>query len=330
MMRIVGSLSLTLAALAVAAAAASAEAGTITGKKGSVRINGTDVALEAGKPIATKAGDKIQTSKDAVVWRSDTGDDITIDADSFASEQPTDGSGAALLLSKGSISGILSEKTQIGVAVGWISAPKGEKSRVIVEATPGREAAESTFISVDGNAWIRYREYKVLLRPSHSVTLDIDAALPGTLCFRTGQQNPGDVDIHRSVPGGDILAAVPKATLGCFTDEKDNKTKICNDVNSLKSGKIKITTRFTGKNDNTASIGPATCALIDNTTGQIEVLFTAVNFEILVRAINLTTEFTTLAQSNFSDVSQSEGPQHHQGGGGNGEGEGQTGGNEKK
>jgi hypothetical protein len=42
--------------------------------------------------------------------------------------------------------------------------------------------------------------------------------------------------------------------------------------------------------------------LIDNATGAIEVLFTAVKFEILERAINLTTEFSTLAQSNFSDV----------------------------
>jgi len=89
--------------------------------------------------------------------------------------------------------------------------------------------------------------------------------------------------------------------LGCFTDEPDNKTKICDDINSLKTAKIKLESKF-AKATNTASIGPGTCALVDNTTGAIQVLFTAVKFEILERAISLTTEFSTLAQSNFSDV----------------------------
>ena len=42
--------------------------------------------------------------------------------------------------------------------------------------------------------------------------------------------------------------------------------------------------------------------MIDNATGAIELAFSAVKFEILERAITLTSEFSTLAQSNFSDV----------------------------
>jgi hypothetical protein len=143
------------------------------------------------------------------------------------------------------------------------------------------------------------------LMPAHSVTLDVDPEKGGTLCFRTGQQNAGDVEIHKSTPGGDIIASVPKATLGCFTDEPDNKTKICDQIDSLKTAKIQIETRF-AKGVNKAAIGPGTCALIDNATGAIQVLFTAVKFEILERAISLTSEFATLAQSNFSDVSNTK------------------------
>jgi len=100
---------------------------------------------------------------------------------------------------------------------------------------------------------------------------------------------------------GLIVAYVPKASLGCVTDEPGNKTRLCNDINSLKTAKIRLETKF-GSTTNTAAIGPGTCAVIDNATGAIELAFSAVKFEILERAITLTSEFSTLAQSNFSDV----------------------------
>jgi hypothetical protein len=287
---------------AVAILAAAAEAGTVTAASGPFQVNGKEATVAPGKPVVLKAGDVLTTMGSQVTWRSDTGDDVVFDAGSVAREEETNTDGAAVFMVKGSATGVLSDRTLLGVAAGWVNAPQKSKTKVVVDATPGRESTGASFRAVEGAASVRYRSYKMYLMPAHSLTLDVDPAAPGKLCFRTGQQNAGEVEVHKSAASGfDIVAFVPKASLGCITDEPDNKTKICNDINSLKTAKLRIETRFQ-KEPNRASIGPGTCALIDNATGAIEVLFTAVKFEILERAINLTTEFSTLAQSNFSDV----------------------------
>ena len=293
----------TLAAFVLAAAgAASAEAGTVTSSSGPFRVNGTEVTLEAGKTIALKKGDVLDTGNSTVKYKSDTGDEVQFDAQSVVREEETTDYAAGAFILKGSATGVLSEKTQLGVAAGWVNAPKGGRAKVLVEAARGRENSEALFRAIEGNAWIRYRAFSVSLLPAHSVTLDIDPAAAGTLCFRTGQQNAGEIEIQKTVAAGEISIWIPKATIGCVNDEASNKTKICDDINSLKTAKIRIHTKFVGKPDGDASIGPGTCALIDNATGAIEVLFSAVKFEILERAISLTSEFSTLAQSNFSDV----------------------------
>jgi len=287
---------------AVLALAAAAQAGTITSATGPIQVNNKDVTVAPGKPVTLKAGDTFSTMGATVTYRSETGDDVTFEPGSSAREEEVNSDGAAVFMSKGSATGVLSEKTLLGVAAGWVNAPQKSKTKVTVDATPGREATGASFRAVEGAATIRYRSFKMYLMPAHSITFDIDPEKPGSLAFRTGQQNASDVEIHKSaLAGGDIVASVPKATFGTFSDEADNKTKICDDINSLKTAKIRLETRFS-KGQNTASIGPGTCALIDNATGAIQVLFTAVKFEILERAISLTSEFATLAQSNFSDV----------------------------
>lgn len=293
---------ITLALAALTAFAAAAEAGTITGASGPFTVNGSNVTLESGKTVTLKVSDKFDTGKSTVTYRSDTGDVVTFEPDSIGREEPTTEASAAVFLMKGSASGSLSGKTQVGCAAGWITAKTAARTKVYVDAISGRENSEAQFRAVDGSAWVNYRAFNVTLLPAHSVTLNIDPAAFGTFCFRTGQQNAGEVEVRKSTAAGEIVASVPKATLGCFTDEADNKTRICNDINSLKTAKIRLQTLFAGKGENTAAIGPGTCALIDNATGAIQVLFAAVKFEILERAIGLTSEFSTLAQSNFSDV----------------------------
>jgi hypothetical protein len=290
-----------LSACAALAAASSAEAGTITAATAEFTVNGKSVTLESGKTLALKKGDLVDAKKSGVSYRSDTGDALLIEAGSVVREEETTTVAAGLFIMKGSVTGTLSEKTQLGAAAGWMTAGKGAKAKVLVESTAGHEDKEALFRAVEGGASVSYRAFTVHLPPAHSVTLDIDAAAPGTLCFRTGQQNAGEVEIDKATTAGQILAFVPKASLGCFTDDAGNKTRICNDINSLKTAKIRLETRF-GATTNTAAIGPGTCAVIDNATGAIELAFAAVKFEILERAITLTSEFSTLAQSNFSDV----------------------------
>jgi hypothetical protein len=289
----------------LAASAAAAQAGTITAATGPFRLNAKDVTLASGQTLVTKAGDEISTGKSSVVWRSDNGDNVTLDIGTVAREEPTNQMSAAVFLLRGSATGMVGPKTLIGVAAGWAGAPEGKKSKVLAEAVPGHEVVSGLFRAVEGSAYVSYRQYRVTLPPAHSVTLDISLSAPGNLQFRTGQQNAGEVRISKAVREGqpdEIVLMVPKATAGFFQDEPQNKTRICDDINSLKTAKIGITTRFQARGENNAAIGPGTCAIVDNATGAIQLLFTAVSFEILERAISLTTEFSTLAQSNFSDV----------------------------
>lgn len=286
----------------VAATAVLAQAGTITGASGPFKVNGANQTLPAGGSLALKRNDVVDTLGSSLTYRSDTGDTVILETGSLVREEETTATAAGIFLLRGAVTGVVSEKTQVGCAAGWATAPAGQKCRLLVESTPGRETTEALFRAVEGSAFVNYRAFNAFLLPQHSVTLDIDPAAPGTLRFRTGQQNAGEVKIAKSVPAGEIAAWVPKASLGSFNDEPENKTKVCNDINSLKSAKIRLQTRFAGRGENTAAIGPGTCALIDNATGAIQVLFAAVKFEILERAISLTSEFSTLAQSNFSDV----------------------------
>ena len=293
------------AVVALAASAAAAQAGTITAASGPFKVNDKDVTLTGGETLAVKAGDEISTGKSSVVWKSDTGDNVNLDVGTVAREEATTPDSAAIFVSQGSATGMLSDKTLIGASAGWAGAPAGEKSKILVEAAPGREAGEALFRAVEGTGSVTYRQYRVVLPAQHSVTLDVDPSAPGSLWFRTGQQNAGDVEVYKTVREGEtdeIVLWVPKATSGAFTDEPNDKTKIANDPNSLKTAKIRIQTRYQAKGENNAAIGPSTSAVVDNATGTIQLSFTPVRFEILERAINLTTEFSTLAQSNFSDV----------------------------
>jgi hypothetical protein len=295
--------SFTVIAFAATAAlaAASASAGTLVSASGPVTVDGKEVRLEAGKTLALQKGQVLDTRQATAVWRSETGDDVTIDPASVAKDAGVEAGAAGLFLSSGLATGVISDKTHLGASSGWASAPAGAKAKVLVEAPKARAANEALFRCVDGSAWVTYRSYTLALLKAHSVTLTIDPAAPGTFCFRTGQQNASEVEVRRHVAGGDILAYVPKATLGCVTDWEGDQTRVCDDVNSLKTDKIRLTTKFGGRTNN-AEIGPGTCAVINNKTGSIRILFKAVQFEILERAIALTTEFSTLAQSNFADV----------------------------
>jgi hypothetical protein len=291
----------TMAACATFAAAASAEAGTITAATGGFDVNGQPTTLESGKTLTLKKGDIVDTKQSNVSYKSDTGDALLVESGSVVREEETTEVAAGLYVVKGAVTGTLSDKTQIGAAAGWMTAGKGAKARVLVEPATGHEDREVLFRAIEGTASVNYHAFTVHVPPAHSVTISADPAAGGTLLFRTGQQNAGEVEIDKATTAGQMLAFVPKASLGRFSDEPGNKTRICNDINSLKTAKIRLETKF-GSSKNDASIGPGTCAVIDNATGAIELAFSAVKFEILETAITLTSEFSTLAQSNFSDV----------------------------
>src|SRR5215471_14292446 len=108
-----------IAALALTITAAAAQAGTITAASGPFKVNAKDVTLASGQTLTTKAGDEISTGKSSVVWRSDNGDNVTLDVGTVGREEPTTQETAAMFVLRGSATGMVGEKTVVGVATGW-------------------------------------------------------------------------------------------------------------------------------------------------------------------------------------------------------------------
>ena len=292
-----------LAASAALGFASTARAATITSASGPIHVNGAEVRIDPAQPLKLQPNDKVDALQATVTIRSEAGDELSLEPGSGLTFQGVDNDIELLFLRWGAATGFVSPRTSLGVAAAWVEVPEGgAKTRVFVEAPRSAAATQGHFRAVDGDVWLRYRSYSAFLPRAHSVTLDVDPSRPGSLCFVTSQQNQGEVRVQRRVQGGDIIVSVPRASQGCFEDAEGNKTRICNDIRSLKTAKMAIATVFAGRPPYDATIGPGTCALVDNATGAIQVVFAAVEFEILERAISLTTEFSTLAQSNFSDV----------------------------
>jgi hypothetical protein len=295
-------------ALAVLLAAAStASAGTITSATGPIRVNDQEVVVQPGEPLTLAAGDEVETLGATVAFQSAAGDRVTLEPGTVARSDGEQGEAEYLFIESGAAYGTLSHKTAVGGTAGWASARENETGKVFVEVPANRPGKETSFRAVDGEIGVRYHAFTVWLPSKHSVTLAVDPQQPGVLAFRTSQQNTGDVEVELSTGKGRILAYVPKATIGRIRPEDAERTRIENDIRSLKTGKVRLVTDFPGQDPQEAALGPGTYALINNETGTIELSFTAVEFVILERAVSLTQEFATLSQSNFSDVGSSSG-----------------------
>ncbi len=294
-------------------AAQGASAGALTAATGPIKHNGATKNVSAGAKVEMAEGDTVETGTATVTWTSESGDVITIEpgsvikASGVVGGQGFDGKPFRidlLFLQHGTATGSFSHKTSVGAAAGWMTAPLVDgKTSFYIDAPEKSAVSKAQFRTVRGDAWVRYDKFTVWLPERHSVVLTVDSNNRDRLSFRTGQQNRRPIDITYQVSRGNtIVAIVPRATSGTMEPFESGKTKVTNDIASLKTGKIVLKTRFAGKPEKTAELGPGTAARIDNRTGDIQVVFTAVQFEILESAIMLTSEFSTLAQSNFTDL----------------------------
>jgi len=295
-------------AIALLLLAAPAAAGVITSATGPIRVNDQEVVVPPGETLALNEGDVVETLGATVAIQSAAGDRITLEPGTMARADGEEDGVDYVFVESGAAFGALSDRSALGATAGWASAAEGETGKVFLEVPANRPGSEASFRCVEGGIWARYHDYDVWLPDQHSVTLAVDPDTPDVLGFRTSQQNEGEIHVVKAAGNGQILAYVPKATIGRMRPEGPEKTRIENDIRSLKTGKIRLETRYPNKPEQNAALGPGTYALINNETGTIELSFTAVEFVILERAVSLTQEFATLAQSNFSDVGSQSTP----------------------
>jgi hypothetical protein len=245
----------------------SADAGQIVSATGPVTVNKKQVS--AAQPIVLKANDVVSTGPGVTaVLRSDAGDEVRIDANSSVRHEGVDDGVEYLFVERGTATGTVAAKTAVGCASGWATAPAGGRAEVRVEVPPENAASEGRFRTLRGDAWIRNGDQAFWVPANHSVTVTTDPNSPGDACFRTAQQNAGEVTLRRTVSNGNIYVRIPRATSGCVKEHPGDKSRISNDLTSNKLAKLQVTTDFGSKAS--AGIGPGGFALIDNQTGSIE------------------------------------------------------------
>lgn len=212
---------------------------------------------------------------------------------------------------RGSARGKIGTKTEIACSIGWLSAPtEGSPVQFYVEEI---EKGRAFYRSNEGNALLVHNPdpenpdvptYLIRLLEGNGIEINVpaDREKKGDLGFETQQGNPADVHIRALVTSSlAIDLDIPKATSG--TIEQDGpKTKLSSAATSFKGGKIIVGTEIDSEEMQSGELGPGTFAFIDNVTGAFSVPFVEINFEIVKRDISLTSEFSTIAVSNFSSL----------------------------
>ena len=142
----------------------------------------------------------------------------------------------------------------------------------------------------------------VTSRQSAVITFRKDA--PRKLGVETGPDNEGDVMVlDQATPDLEIEVRVPKASRSTLTAvESNTKTKIENSLDSSKEGKLGVVSRVKGEEKAKGEVAPGVFAYVIHDSGAIEFEYVEVDFAILRRAIGLTSEFSTLAVSNYTGV----------------------------
>jgi hypothetical protein len=278
--------ALILGVLATSAAAAEL---TSVGEGGLLNGAATDQV-----PAALSAGDRVQGPATVTAAAGDT---FKLAKNSVLEIKEPDGETELFFLLKGFARGEIGSKSSIALPAGWLTGPADGKAKFYVETI---DPTRGFYKINEGKGLVSYGIYHVLLGERQAVEL---GKLPegGSLLFHTHQTNTGNVQIIADTAGKlELTLSVPKATMGRLEQvEAGAWTNVGSDASSWQGGKIGIATVVDDRPGQTGSLGPGTFARINNSTGEIEFGFVEIDFEIVDRAISLTSEFALLAVSNF-------------------------------
>lgn len=207
----------------------------------------------------------------------------------------------------GSLRGEIGSSTSVAIPTGWLDAPSGQTVEFYVrtlDAARGyvevRRGTGVVHFEASGEA-DGFPKYTFLLTDGQGI--EIWSPSRGDVGFMTAQDNEGDVAISAQVTSAtEIQLRVPKATAGELVQEEEGrKTVVRSEAGSWKGGEIRGEIFLNGEKTDVAVLGPGTFVRIDNITGKV-LSFAEVGFEIIERAISLTSEFTAVAASNFYGI----------------------------
>ena len=225
-----------------------------------------EVSLSGGPKVATQVGQRIEGP--ATVTTA-SGDQLIVAEGGAIQVLKPEGDVELFLVKRGVVRGTIGGKGK-----GFVKVDEGQALFVV----------DNIFMHlVQGNG------------------VGIERTPNGSVRFATHQTNAAPLRmINRVTDELEIDLLVPKATSGAWTlVQNGRKTRISSSATSWKSGLITLETRMDGEAMHKGSLGPGTFAVIDNSTGILELAFDEVEFQIIERAASLTSELSSLAVSNF-------------------------------
>lgn len=257
-------------------------------------------------PATLQTGDVI---RGPATIRTAAGETLLLGEGGVLEVQPSAEEGRELFFVKdGSLRGEIGASTSIAIPTGWLDAPEGQTVQFYVRTL---DAARGYVEVRRGSGIVHYEasgtaegfpKYSFLLTDGQGI--EIYAPSRGNVGFMTGQDNEGEVAVSAQVTSAtEIRLWVPKATAGELVQEEEGrKTLVSSAAGSWKGGEIRGEVYLHGDKTDVAVLGPGTFVRIDNITGKV-LSFAEVGFEIIERAISLTSEFTAVAASNFFGLS---------------------------
>jgi hypothetical protein len=249
-------------------------------------------------PVTLQIGDLI--SGPATV-KTAAGDTLVLSADGVLEVQEPEDDVEFFFLKQGGLRGEIGDKTRIAIPTGWIGVGTGKTAEIYARTTD----AVRGYVQVRrGIALLQYRpipggfpEYAFLLTDGQGV--EVWSPSPGNAAFMTDQDNPSAVQLSAQVTRGtDVTLWIPKASAGGMIQEDGGaRTLVYSEGGSWKGEDIRGEIRVSGALTDNAVLGPGVLVRINNSTGRVE--GKGVDFDIIPRDISLTSEFTSVATSNF-------------------------------
>lgn len=294
--RVAGILSV-LALLAFGAVAADLVEGE------GVKLNGADVTEF---PVTLNPGDVL--TGPGVVRTVGAGTLYLTEDAELRVETPREEGWEAFYLLGGAVRGEIGARVEVGSPGGWFVVPAENADARAEFYMRAMDGARGYFQVRSGSGLVAYEpragqfpRYSVLLTEGLGVELWSEGS--GDLGFFTEQNNPLDLMLTAHVTEAtDVNLWVPKATGGTLRQDQGGLyTNLQSEAGSWKGGQIQGEVKVQGDVRSNIVLGPGANAVIDNITGLI-VSFAEVDFEIIERAISLTSEFQALATSNFFGI----------------------------
>ena len=288
--------------LALVVLCGTADAAMIIEVTGMVKLNGEAVS---GPETPFPEGGRLEVIGDgsSATIVTGSGDRIVLDPGTQIVFSQMSEDGEIYEVMSGSFRARLSPKTIILLPNdGRLQAAEGG----VELAVESRENGTRTALAVnEGGAILKSGEqFTTKVGAGQSVVTTFDRQNPRKLGFETGPNNEGSVVVlDQATPDLEIEVGVPPATTGEMAAVEGNtKTKIENSLDSSKEGSLGIVSRVKGDEVARGEVGPGVFAFVDHATGAIELQYVEIDFQVLKRAIGLTSEFQTLAVSNFTGV----------------------------